>query len=112
MTTGRILVEDCALISAAQLEDVELVASELPFAQTPVTFTESCPTCGTSVQFQFGAVRTRQGKRLVCPKCGRRVQNLYRTPQTAVGDWGCKECHGLAYSSQYQRKAGSRYGTL
>lgn len=108
MATDRILVENCAVISTTQIRGVELPLSQFPFKQTTVTFTESCPNCGASAQLKFGALRTRQGKRFLCPKCGRGVQNLYRPPQAAMGDWACKNCHGLVYSSQYRKKTGSR----
>ncbi len=103
MLTDRILVEDCGVISANQINGV-VPASTNPFKGTPVTLTESCPTCGTSKELTFEAVRTRQGLRFFCPKCRRKVQNLYRPPGATWNDWACKECHGLVYSSQYQKR--------
>jgi hypothetical protein len=104
MPTDRILVENCAVISATQIQGV-VRPSEIPFKGTPAVLTESCPTCGTSTEISFEAVRTRQGPRFFCPKCRRKVQKLFRPPIGAWNDWACKSCHGLVYSSQYQEKA-------
>jgi len=108
MPTDRIFVENCAVISAKQINGVLPLSNGFPWKATSVTLTESCSNCGSSVQLRFNAVRTRQGKRFLCPRCGRPIQNLYRRPQSVVTDWACKDCHKLVYSSQYQQKAGSR----
>ena len=105
MPTERIFVENCEVISAQQINGEVPLSKEFPWKSTPVTLTESCPSCGGSVERQFTAVRTRQGKRFLCPKCGRPVQNLYRPPQSIAADWACKECHKLVYSSQYREKS-------
>jgi hypothetical protein len=104
MPIDKILVENCAVISANQITGV-VAPSEIPFKGTPMVLTESCPTCGTSTELPVEAIRTRQGPRFFCPKCGRKVQNLYRPPVAAWNDWACKDCHGLVYSSQYRKKA-------
>jgi hypothetical protein len=103
MPTDRILVENCGVISANQINGV-LPPSDLPFKGTPVSLTEECPTCGTSKDLALEAIRTRQGPRFFCPKCRRKVQKLYRPNGGAWNDWACKECHGLVYSSQYGKK--------
>ena len=105
MPTERILVENCSVISANQIQGV-VPPSQLPFVGTPVSFTEACPTCGTSKELNLEALHTRQGLRFFCPKCRSKVQNLYRPPIGAWSDYACKGCHGLVYSSQYQK--GSR----
>ena len=104
MPTDRILVEHCAVISANQIK-VEVPPSDIPFKGTPLVLTESCPTCGTTTDLSLEAIHTRQGLRFFCPKCRRKVQNLYRSPVAAWNDWACKECHRLVYSSQYRKKA-------
>ena len=104
MPTDRILVENCSVISANQIQGV-VPPSDIPFKGTPATLTESCPTCGTNKELTLEAIHTRQGLRFFCPKCRRKVQNLYRPPVAAWSDWACKECHGLVYSSQYRKKA-------
>ncbi len=109
MPTDRIFVENCAVISAQQVNGALPLSNGFPWKSTPVTLTESCQNCGSSVQLRFNAVRTRQGKRFLCPKCGRKVQNLYRPPEAAWSDWACKSCHGLVYSSQYQKDLTGRF---
>ena len=103
MATDRILVENCAVISANQIKGV-VPASEIPFKGTPVTLSESCPTCGTRAEITFEAVHTRQGPRFFCPKCRAKVQKLYRPPNTTWNDYGCIRCHRLVYRSQYRKK--------
>ena len=102
MPTDRILVENCAVISASQIQGV-VPPSEIPFKGTPVTLTEKCPTCGTSTELTFEAIHTRQGPRFFC-KCRRKVQKLFRPPAAAWNDWACTHCHGLVYRSQYRKK--------
>jgi len=104
MPSDRILVENCSVISANQIQG-SVPSSEIPFKGTPATLTESCPTCGTNKELNLEAIHTRQGLRFFCPKCRKKVQNLYRPPMAAWGDWACKGCHGLVYSSQYRKTA-------
>jgi hypothetical protein len=104
MPTERILVEHCAVMSANQIVG-DVPCSDVPFAGNPVTLTESCPTCGTTKELTLEAIHTRQGLRFFCPKCRRKVQNLYRPPEAMWNDWACKDCHGLVYSSQYRKEA-------
>jgi hypothetical protein len=103
MPTERILVENCAVISANQIQGV-VPPSDIPFKGSPATFTEACPTCGTRKELTLEAIHTRHGLRFFCPKCRRKVLNLYRPRAVAWDEWACKDCHGLVYSSQYRKK--------
>jgi hypothetical protein len=102
MPTDRILVENCSVISANQIQGV-VPPSDIPFKGSPATFTEACPTCGTTKELTLEAIHARQGLRFFCPKCRRKVEKLYRPPLAAWNGWACKHCHGLVYSSQYRR---------
>jgi predicted RNA-binding Zn-ribbon protein involved in translation (DUF1610 family) len=104
MSTDRIFVENCAVLSASQVNSDVPRSDEFPWKSAPVTFTQTCRSCGNAVEFHFKAARTRQGKRFLCPQCGRPVQYLYRPPQAVATDWRCKECHRLVYRSQYVEK--------
>jgi hypothetical protein len=84
MPTDRIFVEQCLVISANDIPG-NLPKSDSPFATTTLSIPASCPTCGTSRQLEFEAMRTRQGKRLLCPKCRRPVNKLYLPPGSGIG---------------------------
>jgi len=44
---------------------------------------------------------------LLCPRCERRCEALYRPPGARPDDWRCRLCHGLIYASQ--RHEGARH---
>jgi hypothetical protein len=44
---------------------------------------------------------------LLCPRCERRCEALYRPPSARADDWRCRWCHGLIYASQ--RHEGARH---
>ena len=100
-TTKRDMVEQCEAISVSQINGLSTSGT---WTRTTATLTNTCRTCGSNSQVQLDLVKTRQGPRYLCPACKAKVTKLYRPPGAPWNDWRCQRCHGLGYSSQYQKK--------
>ena len=99
-SSTRVLVEDCAV---TRIDEVpQLPRYDWTFI--PVNITTTCGACKQTTTSKLKVVKTPQGAKYVCPKCGLAVKNLYRPPEAAFVDWGCKRCHNLAYRSQYRKR--------
>lgn len=73
------------------------------------------PTAGKSVTLPLRSSVQRHGNRMhfICSYCNRQVQKLYVHPnrydhQRQIWIVACRSCHGLKYSSQYEKDGYSK----
>lgn len=64
------------------------------------------PFDGYDVALRFTRTAQHIGFRywFVCPRCGARRERVYGVPLEGRDVWGCRECLGLSYPSQYGHK--------
>ena len=93
-SSTRTFVEDCQAYSIQQFKDPNT---------NSVDITEGCTTCGNTVKTSIRAIKTRKGLKFLCPRCGQRIEKVYRPNESRPGEWACRNCHHLIYQSQYEK---------